>query len=244
MLKVKPVSEKEVIAEFVLSEFYQWEYHRDRHQFERLVYEPDFNSNFENEIRRKLLFRRRANVWHELPADTDWWQVQLEPQDISRIRMFTRGHWPKLTKPDRCAADFVERIRSNRLPRRAHKHLPKIQSMAYRLQSSPEKSTVILVGVDEQKPTTIIEGNHRITAALLLSREVLDSRLRFLVGFSSSMENCVFYENVFPNIIRYAWHRLARRFRPAHLELPPVSPLGSPVRGRDPGLQTDTNVAP
>ena len=58
------------------------EFHADRESFERLVMEADLANEDENALRRALLFRRRGHMWREVPSDTQWWEVELEPDDL------------------------------------------------------------------------------------------------------------------------------------------------------------------
>src|SRR3954465_12992699 len=96
MKKIGPAKETEIIARFLRGEYYQREYHSDRDQYEAMVMNPNLADEDENRIRRDLLFRRHRVTWKTLPADTSWCKVELEPEDFERIRVFPRGHWPKL----------------------------------------------------------------------------------------------------------------------------------------------------
>src|SRR5215467_4313174 len=96
MKLVRRVTEAEVIAEFLKNEFYQREYDQDREQFEQIVLDPDLTNESQNAIRRALLFRRRGHMWRELPLDTQWCEVELEPDDLANIRVFPRAHWRKI----------------------------------------------------------------------------------------------------------------------------------------------------
>src|ERR687887_1166196 len=97
MKRVRRVLEAEVVAEFLKNEFYQEEFHRDRRHFERLVLEADVSNEVENAIRRALLFRRRGHMWRELPADTQWYEVNLDVNDMDRIHVFPRAQWSKIS---------------------------------------------------------------------------------------------------------------------------------------------------
>src|SRR5207237_10030871 len=97
MKKLRRATEAEVISEFLKNEFYQEEFQHDREQFERLVLDPDLTNERENAIRRALLFRRRWHMWRELPADTHWWQVELELEHLARVRVFPRAHGRTIT---------------------------------------------------------------------------------------------------------------------------------------------------
>jgi hypothetical protein len=81
MKRVRKVGEAEVVAEFLHNEFYQEDFHYDRVKYEKIVLEPNLDDQLENAVRRALLFRRRGHMWRELPADTEWWIVQLETED-------------------------------------------------------------------------------------------------------------------------------------------------------------------
>src|SRR6516164_1531023 len=96
MKKLRRVTEAEVISEFLKNEFYQEEFHHDREQFENLVLHADLCDEDANALRRALLFRRRGHMWREIPSDTTWWQVHIEPEDLERIRVFPRAQWRKI----------------------------------------------------------------------------------------------------------------------------------------------------
>src|SRR5207248_2119374 len=83
--KVRRVYESEVIAEFLRAEFYQPEFDRYREEFGKVVADADLVDERENAIRKALLFRRRGRLWRELPDDTQWWEIQLQPADLPRV---------------------------------------------------------------------------------------------------------------------------------------------------------------
>ncbi len=61
-------------------------------------------------------------------------------------------------------------------------------------------------------PVTVLEGNHRLTAALLASPEVLHSRFRIFCGFSPRMSESCWYQTNLPNLWRYAQNRARNLF--------------------------------
>ena len=209
MKRVERVSETEVIAEFLRNEFYQSDFHRDRDKFERIVLNPDFTDELENAVRRALLFRRRGHMWRELPADTEWWRIQLEPQDVERIRVFPRAHWRKIGDGNFQLTEIARRIRGNHFNGSVRDFVSKIQALSYRLRQENDNSAVQLIGVDENYPLTILEGNHRVCAALLASPEHLCRQFRVLVGFSPHMRNSCWYETNWQTL----WHYLKNRVR-------------------------------
>ena len=110
MKLVRRVTEAEVIAEFLKNEFYQKEYDQCREQFEEMVLDPDLTNERHNAIRRALLFRRRGHMWRELPQDTQWCEIQIDIEDLPRVRVFPRAHWRNISdgfrrrppEPGRC----------------------------------------------------------------------------------------------------------------------------------------------
>jgi hypothetical protein len=208
MKKQRRVTEAEVIAEFLKNEFYQEEFHRDREQFEHLVLEADVTNDDANLLRRALLFRRRGHMWRELPPDTQWWEVSLEPEDLANVRVFPRAHWRRIANGSFRLGDIVRRIRSQKFGGAVGDFIAKIHLLSYRLRFDREMSSVILIGLDEGEPMTIIEGNHRMTAAMLGSPESLPTRFRFFFGTSPRMNEVCWHYHSMPNLARYIANRL------------------------------------
>ena len=207
MKKLRRITEAEVIAEFLKNEFYEEEFHQDRERFEHLVMEGDATNESENALRRALLFRRRGHMWRELPADTQWWEMELDRGDLDRVRVFPRAQWRRVSDGSFYIGDIVRRIKANHFDGRDKAFVAKIQALSYRLRRYADSSTIMLIGVDETKPVTILEGNHRLTAAMLVSAELALSRFRVVCAFSPRMtENCWYVTNL-SNIWRYAKNR-------------------------------------
>ena len=208
MKKLAHVTEAEVIAEFLKNEFYQDDFHHDREKFEQVVLNADLNDEIENNLRRALLFRRRGHMWREPPPDTQWWRVEIEPKDLDQIRVFPRAQWRKIAEGSFLLDDIVKRIRKNHYSSSVKPFVSKIHSLSYRLRSKPDSSAVMLIGVDPQHPMTILEGNHRLTAALLISPEALRTQFQVLCGFSPNMRQCCWYETNVRTLWRYFKNRL------------------------------------
>jgi hypothetical protein len=206
---LQPIHEAEAIGEFLKNEFYQAEYNRDRDRFEEIVLQPDYNDAAENAFRRALLFRRRGHMWRELPRDTKWFEVEIEPEDLQRVRVFPRAQWRRMSNGSFGIEDIVERIRKTRYTNGGDGVIAKIQQLRYRLHLEQYAgSTVLLIGVNEFKPLTILEGNHRLAAALLVSPDVVSTRFRVLCGFSHRMVESCWYRTDVPNLVRYLKNRV------------------------------------
>jgi hypothetical protein len=159
-------------------------------------------------LRRALLFRRRGHMWRELPTDTQWWEVQLNQNDLDKLRVFPRAHWRKIANGSFGLGDIVQQIRSRKFAGKIGDFISKIHSLSYRLRFDHEVSSVILIGVDDAQPITIIEGNHRLTAAMLGAPESLPTRFRVFFGMSPHMNEVCWHYHSVPNILRYISNRL------------------------------------
>jgi len=207
MKRIRRVSEPEVIAEFLKNEFYQGEFHSDREMFEQLVMEADIHNERDNALRRALLFRRRGHMWRELPADTQWWQIEFDAKDLDLIRVFPRAQWRRVSNGSYQLTDIARRIKTEKFSGKTRDFIAKVQALSYRIRTQQDGSSVLLIGIDEDKPFTILEGNHRLAAAMLVSPELVRSRFQVLCGLSPNMAQSCWYETNFPNLWRYAQNR-------------------------------------
>lgn len=214
IVRRRRVSEDEVIAEFLKNEFYHPQFHRYWERLEKVVAAPDFSDAEENALRRALLFRRRGRMWRELPADTEWWEVELDPSDLARVRIFPRSHWRKIADGDYALAETVENVR-----RRARRgldgdFLSKVRSLSTHLRDEKKAASMILmIGIDERSALTIIEGNHRMVAAMLLSPDTACRRFRVVCGLSPRMKECCWYKTDFSSLFRYMKNTVRYFFR-------------------------------
>jgi O-antigen/teichoic acid export membrane protein len=204
LLKLRRVREEEVMAEFVKAEFYQPEFDPYREKYASIIYHPDLNSDRENAARRALLFRRRGRMWREIPSDTEWWEVELRRDDLERIRAFPRKQWRRFAESSFYLIDMIERIRARTLSSELSQFTLKMRAVLQDLEVNAVPDSVLLIGVDEESPLTIIEGNHRMAAAMMLSPSTVHRRFRFYCGLSPNMTRCCWYQTDLATLSRYA----------------------------------------
>jgi hypothetical protein len=209
-VRVRRIDENEVIAEFLRGEFNQHhEFSRYRGPFAKLVANPNFNDKKENAFRKALLYRRRGRLWRELPRDTEWWEVELTPEDVKRTRVFARNQWLRYGSRGFLLLDVAKRIREPIISNSQEPFITKLRSLSIEVAQNVEFSSVILITSGDAAPLTIIEGNHRMTAAALVSPETVHRRFRFLCGFSPGMGSCCWYQTNFYTVWKYAFHGIA-----------------------------------
>lgn len=198
-----------MIAIFLRGEFHFPEFDGDREQFATVVNDLASSGRDGADARRRLLYRRRGHLWRELPNDTEWWEVEVEAEDVRNMKVFTRRHWKRMDPKDHSVPTFAEGMRSARVSRIPAVEAAKIFALQERIsEGCAGNDTILLVGVDERQPATILEGNKRVIAAYLADPELIVSRFRFLLGISSAMSQCIFYEHTPANFRNYLWHRL------------------------------------
>ena len=207
MILKRRITEAEVLAEFLKNEFYQKEYDGDREKFEGIVLDPDLADESQNAVRRALLYRRRGHMWRELPKDIVWYEAQIDAEDLKRIRVFPRAHWRKISNGSFLLSEIVKRIRDSAIGK-GDPAFSKIQLLRYRLQRDSVNSAVLLIGVDEEQPLTILEGNHRLAAAMLVSPRLVQTGFRVLIGLSPRMYESCWYDTNIPNLWTYLKNRL------------------------------------
>jgi hypothetical protein len=210
--RLRRVAEEEIVAEFLRSEFYHPEFDPYRLKFNHLVEHCDLEDAHENFLRRTLLFRRRGGLWRELVAGTEWWEVELTARDLGRLRSFPRNEWRRYAGPNFYLAEMIGRIQAALARGRHDRFLKKIAEISSDLRESRVPNAVLLIGVDEHRPLTIIEGNHRMAAAMLTMPESAHRRFRFYCGLSPNMDLCCWHNTDLRSLTRYARHNLRYMF--------------------------------
>ena len=211
--RLRLVPEDEIVAEFLRGEFYHPEFDPYRRDFKRLVERADLDDPQENFIRRALLFRRRGRLWRELPPGMEWWEVELSASDLSRLRSFPRNDWRRFATGGFYLAEMIGRIRAELTRGQPSRFLKKLGEIGTDLQQSQVPDAVLLIGIDGYHPLTIVEGNHRMAAALLTMPESAHRRFRFYCGLSPNMNLCCWHNTDLRSLSRYARHTVRYMFR-------------------------------
>ncbi|MFZ0632572.1 MAG: hypothetical protein WA399_20600 [Acidobacteriaceae bacterium] len=199
---VRRVSEDEVIAAFLLGEINNPAFHGYKDTLHDIIVSPNCEDPMENAKRRALLFIRHFSLWKELPHGTEWYEMQLRAEDLGQIRVFPRAQWRRLAKGDFSITRIADRVRN--LPSgKENGFQAKIDALRDRLmEEEPGLGTVILIGLNENEPMTVLDGNHRLLAAMTASPERVE-KLRVLCGLSPRMSSCCWYNTNLFTLFRY-----------------------------------------
>ncbi|HWX54570.1 MAG TPA: oligosaccharide flippase family protein [Verrucomicrobiae bacterium] len=201
---LRSLTEEAVIAEFLKNEFHHSEFDEYRGAFKDMVAGPNLSNRDENALRRALLFLRRGAMWRELPVDTQWFEVELTLQDLARVRVFPRAEWRRVAAGNFGLNEIVERIRTGQESHSNRAFFAKLQSLRPLVHARLVNPTVLLIGTDQNAPLTILDGNHRLAAAMLIAQPVALTQLRFMCGLSPRMSECCWYKTNVVTLWRYA----------------------------------------
>ena len=205
---IRRVSEDEVIAEFLKSDFHAPAFKNYQQSLREVVDKPNLKDAGENAKRRALLFIRHLALWKELPTETEWYEVEINQADVSHVRVFPRAQWRKLAQGNFAITTVTEGMRTRQHLLDAP-FLSKIADIGDQLLlDDPGMSAVILIGLNDSEPLTVLDGNHRLAAAMLASPSRLE-KLRFLCGLSPRMNECCWYNTNLLTLFRYGRNMLA-----------------------------------
>ena len=88
----------------------------------------------------------------------------------------------------------------------------KLDRLTDSVQESLVNPTVLLIGVDDQRPLTILDGNHRIAAAMLAEPPASLENFQFICGLSPDMNRCCWYRTNVNTLWRYLTNLLRHFF--------------------------------
>jgi hypothetical protein len=200
------VSENEVIAEFLKNDFCCPEFREYQDIAGRLVNTPDLDDASENRARRALLFVRHGPLWRELPEGTEWFRAEISQADLQRIRVFPRAHWRKLAGGDfnitQVARRMLHESHRSRTPEAFRDKIDRLRDH-FQTFGLSVPGAVLLIGLSENGPFTVLDGNHRLLAAMLAAPDAVD-RLEFFCGLSPKMAECCWYQTSLTTLFRYA----------------------------------------
>jgi O-antigen/teichoic acid export membrane protein len=212
------VAEDVAIAEFLKSDFNNPAFREYHNSLGDIVNSPNFEDPLENEKRRALFFLRHLYLWREIPADTQWYEAEVTADDLANIRMFPRAQWRKVAKGRFSTLAIADGMRK-REDRLDAAFVSKIKAISQRFDAEdPKLGAVLMIGLTDSDPVTVLDGNHRMMGALLHSTEAM-TKLRFICGFSPRMTECCWYRTNLVTLFRYAKNVLTHSTRNPSAEL-------------------------
>ena len=209
---IRPISEDAVISEFLKSDFQHAAYSLYHDSMREMVFSPDLDDRAECEARRSLLARRHRALWRELPGDTQWYEVEMTMADLDQVRVFPRAQWTRIGRGNYSIKRIAECIRKRQ--QSPDPFVEKISDIREVLSEDILNSgSVILIGLTESDPITVLDGNHRFVAGVIEGKL---ENLKFVCGLSTNMTQCCWYKTNLSNLIRYGRNLLQHWFQMNH----------------------------
>ena len=127
----------------------------------------------------------------------------MNGEDLARVRFFPRAQWRRVAQGSFYVKDVVECIRQKAKESADDDFVGNLHLLSESFHDSPMSPTVLLIGVDDKRPLTILDGNHRMAAAMLSESPAMLARLQFICGFSADMVDCCWYHTSVAALMRY-----------------------------------------
>ncbi len=192
MRTVRPISEAEMVALFLATEYPAPRTHQKMLTVllreglsPRIIEQPDLRDAQENNCRRTILEAYRGNYFQDFPFPVQWERAMLSKQELEQVRYIEYDYWGELSKGSRLPRDGARTILAgNEVFGVSNQGF---LQMAEALRSGVQFPTLILVGKTRQSTLVVCEGHARLTAMFLVP-ECLPAELEVVVGLSEQMD--------------------------------------------------------
>jgi hypothetical protein len=154
--------------------------------------------------------------------------VSVSPRALGRIRVFPRADWRRFSQRGFSLPLFATRVANSLAQTPGDSFLSALSVLQRQLAKGGSGGSIMLIGLDEDRPLTIIEGNHRMVAAALSASPQLQT-FRFYCGFSPRMSHCCWYQSSMANLLHYAANVLRDLSQIRHSDLARVFPRRQPL---------------
>jgi hypothetical protein len=211
MRTVRPVSEAEMVALFLATEYPSSRTHQQIQQIlqregwpPHIIEQPNLSDGQENAQRRSILGAFRGygqnpdyykslphdeeytDYFEGFPHDVQWERAMLSQQELGQAKYIEYDYWVELSKGSRLPGDAARTILAgDEVFGVSHQGM---LQMAAAFRAGAQFPTLILVGKNRESPLVVLEGHMRLTA-MFLAPECLPAELEVIVGFSEQIAN-------------------------------------------------------
>ena len=109
---MRRVSENEVIAEFLKSDFMPRHSANTRKVCVTLLPIPISVIPVTMPSAAPCSYIRHRSLWKEIPQGTEWYEAEIGEEDTSRFRVFPRAQWRKLASGNFSITNVLEGMRT------------------------------------------------------------------------------------------------------------------------------------
>jgi hypothetical protein len=152
----------------------------------KLIDEADLHNKTENKLRLKVLgdlrgYRRNTKLFKDFPKpkEVKWFRARLQRKELGKVKYINYSYWNQLTGGSGLVVDGVKTIKKGiEVLEVGNDQYIKLADHVNKGGKFPE---IILIGKNEGKELSVVEGHVRITS-FLLAEESPDN-LEVIVGF-------------------------------------------------------------
>jgi hypothetical protein len=197
MRTVRPISEAEMVALFLVTEYPSPRTHQHILQVLQregwppsLIEQPNLRDGQENAQRRSILgayrgYGQNTDYFEGFPPDVQWERAMLSRQELEQVKYIEYDYWVELSSGSRLPRDGARTILAgDEVFGVSHQG---VLQMAEAFRLGARFPTLILVGKNRESPLVVLEGHMRLTA-MFLAPECLPAELEVMIGFSEQIE--------------------------------------------------------
>ena len=202
----------QVISEFLRSEFHHPEFEEYRREFGRIVNEPNLIITGRTPCGGPCYFcvaARCGGNYRKIQSGSRW---SLRRNDLERIRFFPRAQWRRVAEGSFYLTDMVECLRLKRDESPGRSFFQKLPHLTTRAGRSSEPYSFADWSGCPESPLTILDGNHRMAAAMLAQPPGELDSFQFICGLSPAMTRCCWYRTNVNTVSRYLTNLLRHVF--------------------------------
>lgn len=197
MQTVRPISEAEMVALFLATEYPSLRTHQQILQVLQregwppsIIEQPNLHDRRENDQRQSILgayrgYGQNTDYFEGFPLDVQWERALLSKQELEQVKYIEYDYWVELSCGSRLPRDGAGTILAGYEVFEVSNQ--EVLRMAEAFRSGAQFPTLILVGKNRESPLVVLEGHMRLTAMFLAS-ECLPAELEVVVGFSEQIE--------------------------------------------------------
>lgn len=196
MRKIRDISEDEMIAVYLQTEFHSSRFHQDIEAHVQregidlhMLQEPDWQNAQENALRRTLLgvyrgYGRNEDYFIGFPTNVRWERATLTRQELEQVRYIEYDYWVELSGGTRMAVDGARNAQAGKVVFGVSSD--GLVYMANELRQGAQFPPLILVARDAHAYLVVMEGHVRLTA-YMIAPEYIPLELEVILGYSEQI---------------------------------------------------------
>jgi hypothetical protein len=194
---IKPITEPEVVAEFLRAEYFSPRFSDPIRSYlyseglsDQIILEPNLEIESQNNHRAKILNaargyldRKPGNVFHRFPDEVQWSWAQVSAEELSELYMPNHPAWMQITDNTRLLSVGAEYLMSSDPMGNPARFVRDFMST---FDSSAAYPPIIVVGRQIGSRLVVLEGSVRAISYWLLKDKI--NQVDLVIGLSPRMD--------------------------------------------------------